>query len=383
MKICIIQAGISDFSGSFIKAHEEFIKGDKVILHGPTHDLRHRNRSIIFFYSKRTWFQKLKKILPHWFYHKYVNTWQQSFFGKLDAFDGFFKGHQVDVILAEFGFQGAAITPYAKRLGIPLIVHFHGHDAHRDSLLDEGVKASYQAMFGYAHKIISVSHFMSDKLLRLGCPQEKLVYNPYGPRSSFYEIRPNYGNVILNIGRFTDIKAPAITLSAFKDALQDCVGAHLIMVGTGELLEACKSLAKAWKIEEHVTYTGGIDHEDLMPFYKDACMFVQHSVQPSYGDAEGTPNAILEASAAGLPIVSTKHAGISQAVIDTETGFLVDEYDAASMTKYMVTLFQDRSLCKKMGEKGRHHIKTNYNIDRHISLLDEVLLTARTKKFNS
>ena len=49
MKICIIQAGTSNFSGSFIKAHQELIGADKVILHGPTHDFRHKNRSVSLF----------------------------------------------------------------------------------------------------------------------------------------------------------------------------------------------------------------------------------------------------------------------------------------------------------------------------------------------
>jgi colanic acid/amylovoran biosynthesis glycosyltransferase len=377
MKTCIIQAGTSNFSGSFINAHAELMKGDKVILHGPTHALRHNNRSIGLFYSKRPWLQKLKKVLPQWLYYKKVTLWQDAFEGKLDALAGFFKAHKVDVILAEFGFHGAAITPYAKSLGMPLIVHFHGHDAHRDTLLTEDIKDSYKEMFNYAHKVISVSNFMTDKLLQLGAPKDKIVYNPYGPRTTFYDITPSYGNTILNIGRFTDIKAPQLTLQAFKDALPKCPDAHLIMVGTGELSEACKSLAKAWHIEDHVTFTGGINHNQLMPYFNEACMFVQHSVQPSYGDAEGTPNTILEASAAGLPVVSTKHAGIPQAVVHDETGFLVEEYDVRGMTKAIITLYNDKSQCKRLGVAGRKHIKTNYNIDRHIAILDELVNSAR------
>jgi glycosyltransferase involved in cell wall biosynthesis len=221
---------------------------------------------------------------------------------------------------------------------------------------------------------------MTDKLLKLGCPKYKIVYNPYGPQSFFYDIKPIYGNIILNIGRFTDIKAPQLTLLAFKKALPQCKGAHLIMVGTGELLEACKSLAKVWQIQGHVTFTGGINHDQLMPYFNEACMFVQHSVQPSYGDAEGTPNTILEASAAGLPVVSTNHAGIPQAVLDKETGFLVDEYDVNGMTEAMVQLYNDKALCKQMGLAGRTHIQTNYNINRHIALLDDLIASARKQK---
>ncbi|TPV35752.1 glycosyltransferase [Paucihalobacter ruber] len=377
MKICIIQAGTSNFSGSFIRAHAELMKGDKVLIHGPTHDLQYNNRSIGLFYSKHPWLQKLKKLLPQWLYHKKVTLWQQSFNGKLDALAGFFKAHQVNVILAEFGFQGAAITPFAKSLEIPLVVHFHGHDAHRDPLLTDEVKSNYKAMFAYAYKIVSVSHFMTDKLLSLGCPEDKIVYNPYGPQAFFYEVQSSYGSTILNIGRFTDIKAPQLTLQAFKDAMPKCAEARLIMVGTGELLEACKSIAKAWHIEDRVTFTGGINHNQLMPYFNDACMFVQHSVQPSYGDAEGTPNTILEASAAALPVVSTRHAGIPQAVIHEQTGLLVDEYDVKAMSEAMVKLYNDKALCQQMGQAGRQHMQTNYNINRHISVLDDLIVSAR------
>ena len=103
-------------------------------------------------------------------------------------------------------------------------------------------------------------------------------------------------------------------------------------------------------------------------------------MQPSYGDAEGTPNTILEASAAALPVVSTKHAGIPQAVLDTTTGFLVDEYDSKAMTGAMVGLFNDKTRCQSMGKAGREHIKTNYNIKRHIGVLEDQLNMASNSK---
>jgi colanic acid/amylovoran biosynthesis glycosyltransferase len=383
MKICIIQAGISDFSGSFIKAHQEFIKGEKVILNGPTHDLRHNNRSIRLFYSQRPWLQKFKKLLPQWFYYKKVTLWQESFNGKLDALAGFFKVHHVDVILAESGFHGASITPFAKRLGIPFVVHFHGHDAHRDILLTDTIKIDYKVMFDYAHKIISVSNFMTDALLKLGAPVNKIVYNPYGPRKEFYNNVPNYSSdTILYIGRFTNIKAPNLLILAFKAMLVECPEAKLVMVGMAELLESCKAMVRALNIEDRVIFTGGISHEQLLPYFENSCMFIQHSVQPSYGDAEGTPNTILEASAAGLPVVSTFHAGIVDAVIHEKTGLLGNEYDIATMTKNMITLFKDRALCEELGKAGREHIKTNYNIDRHISILDNAILSARISQQN-
>ncbi len=376
MSICIIQAGTSNFSGSFIKAHADLIKGEKVLLQGSIHSLVYKGRMIRYFYSTSPLFKKFKKLLPQVLYHKWVAQWEETFNGRLDAIAGFMKQHKVDVILAEFGHNGAEITLYAKELGLPLIVHFHGHDAHRTHFINPKLE-SYIAMFEYATKIVSVSNFMTNALLKMGAPKEKIVYNPYGPRPFFYNNKPNYGNTIFYVGRFTDIKSPVLILDAFRQMAIECPEAKLVMVGMGELLENCKALSKAWKMDDKITFTGGIPHDQLMPYFENACMFVQHSVQPSYGDAEGTPNTILEAGAAALPVISTRHAGIPQAVIHEETGFLVDEYDTTGMAKYMIQLFKNKELCKTMGEAGREHIKTNYNIDRHIGILDQLIEEAR------
>jgi glycosyltransferase involved in cell wall biosynthesis len=122
---------------------------------------------------------------------------------------------------------------------------------------------------------------------------------------------------------------------------------------------------------------GALKHEEVIPLFSEACCFAQHSVTPSYGDSEGTPVAILEAGAAELPVVSTRHAGINDAVKHEETGFLVDERDVEGMSDYMRKLIKNKDLCRSMGKKAREHIKTNYNIKRHIACLQSLIDDAR------
>ena len=66
---------------------------------------------------------------------------------------------------------------------------------------------------------------------------------------------------------------------------------------------------------------GIVSHEEVALLMQESRVFVQHSLVPSSGDTEGTPVAILEAGAAGLPVVSTKHAGISEVVIPVRLVF--------------------------------------------------------------
>jgi glycosyltransferase involved in cell wall biosynthesis len=91
---------------------------------------------------------------------------------------------------------------------------------------------------------------------------------------------------------------------------------------------------------------------------------------------EGTPNTILEAGASGLAIVSTLHAGIKEAVINGETGYLVAEHDIAGMAKYMLQIAGDVQLAASLGDKEAAHIRKNYDITNRINNLAAILQQA-------
>jgi glycosyltransferase involved in cell wall biosynthesis len=106
--------------------------------------------------------------------------------------------------------------------------------------------------------------------------------------------------------------------------------------------------------------------------------FVQHSIRPGDGDSEGTPVAILEAGMSGLPVVSTRHAGIKDVVIHNETGFLVDEGDIDGMAACMLLLARDAAQAATLGARAHHHIRTNFSMDQHIARLSAILEQAHT-----
>jgi glycosyltransferase involved in cell wall biosynthesis len=97
--------------------------------------------------------------------------------------------------------------------------------------------------------------------------------------------------------------------------------------------------------------------------------FVLHSVTTSEDDVEGTPVAVLEAGAASLPVVSTRHAGIKDVVIHGETGFLVDEGDVQGMACYMVELARDPGLAARLGQRAREHVCENFSMEKSLTTL--------------
>ncbi|GHB92064.1 glycosyltransferase family 4 protein [Cerasicoccus arenae] len=376
---CIVGFDDNKVIKDFIRIHVESLSGEKVCVSRAYPDYAYQGKTIRYFYSQKPFLKKAARLLPQALYHRLITAKELSPPAVLDALGGFFASHNVDVILAEFGATGAAITPIAKQLGIPLIVHFHGHDAHRQPELTPERLAKYCAMFDYAHSVLGVSRFMIDALAGLGCNEKKLVYNPYGPRDSFYEIQSSYQPIVLSVGRFTNIKANHLTLLAFSKALKEVPNAQLVQIGDGELLETCITLAKVLGIEKNVIFKGAIPHQEIAQYFANACCFAQHSVIPSYGDAEGTPNTILEAAAAGLPIVSTRHAGIKDVVIEGKTGMLVDELDVDTMGAHMSHLLRNPELCRQMGSAARKHTKNNFNSQQHIHRLQSVIDDARKK----
>jgi glycosyltransferase involved in cell wall biosynthesis len=373
---CIVGVDNDRVLKDFIRAHVDYLQGQKVLVDNWYPELRHDGKTIRYFHSTAPYKRKLTKLLPYAVYHRLIGRKELSRAAVHDSLAGFFRAHDVDVVLAEFGPTGADLAPHTSELGIPLIVHFHGHDAHRTDVVEQ-YRDRYREMFAIAFRIVTVSRFMTETLISLGADPRKIVLNPYGPRNTFFSVKPDYRKTVLAVGRFTDIKANYLTLAAFSKVAKDIPDSELVMVGDGELLETCKTLAANWGIADRVTFTGSIPHSEIQSLFSRACCFAQHSVTPTYGDAEGTPVAILEASAAGLPVVSTRHAGITEAVVDGETGFLVEERDVDGMAEAMHRLLSNSELCRQMGAAARKHIRDNFTIEQHIGRLQAILDEAR------
>jgi len=280
----------------------------------------------------------------------------------------------VQCVLAEYGPSGVHILPIVKAAGIPLVVHFHGYDAVRKDVIED-LGDQYRDMFAYASAVIAVSKVMYKKLLHLGCPEEILVLNTYGPHPDFADVEAEHTHQhLVGLGRFADKKAPYYTILAFKDVLDEFPGAKLTLAGEGPLLDVCKNLVRYYEIDQFVRFPGPIQREDYIEMLKTCRAYVQHSLTPENGDMEGTPLSILEAQAAGVPVISTNHAGIPDVVVHEETGLLCDEHDVKTMSEHMLRLLGSRKLATEMGKKAKIRIRENFSLKRHLDKLEEVIM---------
>lgn len=283
-----------------------------------------------------------------------------------------FKSNDIDVVLAQFGPTGEAVARVCQVSNIPLVVHFHGMDAFESSLIKK--HNGYARAFQVASRVVCVSQAMRRQLSRLGCPSDKLSYNTYGPRDCFFDVNACVEQKhFIALGRFTDKKAPYYSILAFSKVLLECPEARFTIGGDGELLNTCKNLVRALGLQHAVTLPGILTKQEFFDHLQNSAAFVQHSITADNGDSEGTPLSILEASAAGLPVVSTKHAGIPDVIEDGVTGILVEEHDVNGMAEAMINLLQDKRKAQEMGKCGKVRIREYFSMDRHIKGLAAII----------
>ncbi len=280
----------------------------------------------------------------------------------------------VNVALAEYGVTGVDIRDACRMANIPLVVHFHGYDA-SNRLIIEKYLPGYQRMFIDSAAIIAVSIPMKEKLLEWGAQKERTHVFPCGVDPCRFvgaapESAPPH---FVAVGRFVEKKAPHFTVHAFCEALKVEPSAKLTMIGDGPLLGATKKLVADLDLDKHVEFLGAQGPETVSSLMRGARGFVQHSVVAQNGDSEGAPVGIIEAQMSGLPVVSTRHGGIPEIVLEGETGFLVEEGDVVGMGQALVRLAMDAQLAGKLGRQGRARALEFFTLDRYLANLAGIL----------
>jgi glycosyltransferase involved in cell wall biosynthesis len=223
--------------------------------------------------------------------------------------------------------------------------------------------------------MVVVSRAMERALLDLGAPREKVKYVCYGIDVDRFgggdpaKAPPHF----LSVGRFVDKKAPHLTILAFAEVVSRFPGARLTMVGDGDLRESCRQVVLALGLEDRIHLVGVQSPDRIAELFRVSRAFVQHSVVPASGDHEGTPLAVLEAMASGVPVVATRHAGIPDVVAHGERGLLSEERDIASMARHMLQLAEDPAYAASMGRAGRAYVEADHRIEDRIRDLQRIL----------
>jgi glycosyltransferase involved in cell wall biosynthesis len=358
MRICVVRNGPLNYSETFIRQHVTDLPSETLLMDDWPPWIRSGSkweRTL----AGRACYRALRLFFPEG-YRRRINK----------AYAVLFQQERIDAVLAEFGPTGVAVMGACRQLNLPLVVHFHGYDISVRQVLEQ-YAAAYAEMFRQAAGLIAVSRAMQSKLIALGAPPRRVHYNPCGVNCELFDgaspaTAPPH---VLAVGRFVEVKAPQLTLAAFGRVLGEYPEARLRMIGDGPLLGECRRLSTRLAIDHAVTFLGHQPHHLVADEMRRARLFVQHSIEAASGAIEGTPVAILEAGASGLPVVATRHGGIPEIVIENETGLLVEERDVAEMARRMLRLLRDASLAASLGRAARRRVETHFSSSRSIERL--------------
>lgn len=268
-----------------------------------------------------------------------------------------------EIAHVHYGVDALVYGGVLKETKIPVLVSFYGYDCTSFPNRWKGFGRRWLQERLFKNDGITaftaMSPDMKEDLIKLGCPEEKIIVHYHGsdPRP-FYQERmyTNKSDIrLLIVSSLTEKKGHLFLLEAFKKAASATSrNLQLHIAGDGELRENIETFIKEKSIKNvhlHGLIPYGSDeHHKLL---NEADIFVHPSVTTGSGEKEGIPGALIEARSAGLPVITTYHAGIPFIVEHGETGWLAKEHDVNELARHIVTLAENHELREKTGRQGQ------------------------------
>jgi glycosyltransferase involved in cell wall biosynthesis len=273
-----------------------------------------------------------------------------------------------------------------------VVVHtFHGHSltGYFTSRRARLFRAVERFLARRADRLIAVSSEVRDELIAMGiAPADRFEVIPLGFDLGRFDLPENArlsarariradlslseSNVVVTlIGRLVPIKRIDRFLRMAAE-LRELEGVEFLVVGDGELRDELKSSAEALVLGDQLHWLG---------FRRDIPEILAASdVVVLTSDNEGTPVSLIEAQAAGVPVVATNVGGVSSAVLDGETGRVVSATDEAALASAVRGILETPDRGGGMGASGRRHALRSFTLDRLVNDIDALyrdLLKAR------
>ncbi len=263
-----------------------------------------------------------------------------------------------DLLHAHFSYpDGFGMIGLAKKWKVPFVISALGTLERKVAY--EGSYTSRQIFeaMNCADKVLSVSEDLKNHIVNLGISEDKVSVVPNGvdiekfkPAGKEYARNmlnlPQDKKIVLFVGALKKIKGVDYLIEAAKSFLDTNIS--LYMVGRDDgMKKSLEKRAHELKIDNHIKFTGPVNHEDI-PLWLSASDIL---VLPSL--SEGRPNVILEAFACEVPVVATNVGGVPELMINGETGYLVPAKNPMELSEKVNKLLEDRDLRIKMGKFGR------------------------------
>jgi phosphatidylinositol alpha-1,6-mannosyltransferase len=290
------------------------------------------------------------------------------------------RKQRIELVMAQTWFPcGTAALKALQSVGVPYTVTVHGNEI----LNPKFAKPSWQKLlfdvFKSAARVYCVSRCTADKLRQL-LPQQpelaekvEIVFNGVDPqlfmpavpdRELVERYRLQGKKVILTLARLVERKGQDMVIRALPLLRERCPEVHYLVCGKGPYEAELRRLAVGLGVSDLVTFAGFVANEERDKFYNLCAIYAMPSREiPEKGDVEGFGITYLEANACAKPVIGGNSGGISDAIVDGETGLLVDPADPAAVAAGCLHLLNDPEYADQLGSKGRIRVEEQFSWD--------------------
>ena len=313
----------------------------------------------------------------------YFSLSERRLHGALDQFmERVLRRERSVALHCHFGQAGVALLEIKRRTRLPMATAFYGADA-SELARDPAWRRQYAALFAEGNVFLVEGPAMRQRLIALGCPEDKIVIQRLGVDLDglpFIPRRPRSdGDIrILIAATFREKKGIPDALRAIARLSGRYPQLRVTLLGDssrkeGDEQEKLIILSLVRELGGMVTWGGFVPHREFRAALLNHHIFLSPSVTASSGDSEGgAPVSLIEAHATGMPIVSTRHDDIPQIVIENETGLLSPERDIAALAENLARLIERPEDWERMGRAARAHVEKHFEIRTQMARLEEI-----------
>lgn len=262
-----------------------------------------------------------------------------------------------------------SFKPIVRIAGSGITTCFYGN-----KFFKKLMRKPMKKLYSKASKIIAVSHNTKELIESVGVPGDKIevVYN--GVENYLLTQAPNVDQVnalrdkyrinnedkvLLTVARVLPRKGQDMVIKSLPGVLKEIPNLKYLIVGDGKYTQKFKELADDCGVAEHVVFTGGVAHEEIINFIDMCDIFIMPNRYWN-NKIEGLPNSLIEASAREKPLIAGNHGGSIEAVRDNGTGLLVDPESPEDVATAIMKILSDDELAHKMGKAGKENILKNH-----------------------
>jgi glycosyltransferase involved in cell wall biosynthesis len=288
------------------------------------------------------------------------------------------RPHIVHTHLAKAGFLGRIAARLAR---VPIVLHsshghiFHGYFSPRKTRIFLMMERLCGCL---STRIIVSSDRLRDEIASFGITKkERIEVIPYGFELDAFALQPrSVGqfrhsldlpegiSLIGTVGRLVPIKNIPLLLESLAIARQQNAEIHLVVVGGGELRVELETRVRNMGLADTVVFAGW--QPDLLNVYADLDAIVLSS------DNEGTPVALIEAMAAGCPVVATHVGGVPDLITDGETGRMVLPRDPEALARALLALFEEPEKTSQMALRAQQRVLERHQARRVVADVDRL-----------